>query len=243
LESRSIFAPLSDVLAQFKHPLALFCLAVMVGTQLLGNYVFAAFSGPFPPGGHQTAELIKPGVTVAKYAVFMLVFFVLARKFGGSEGSAGKSNMLVWFVLMLLYFGCSTAAAKLPTLLPDFGQIGTRRLPATLSAISFAVRLLFFPVMIFIAAAVHQNSPVRPSQVLAFITARGISWSICFMLFGLVLAVALFAMPLGLSTASGVPPRGALFVIALVGIGGQLINMLFAIGAYRAMQAQLRLEP
>jgi hypothetical protein len=238
LEHRSFFSPFSEVIALLIKPTALLCLAMMVAAQLIGNVAIATMSGPFPPGGQQMAEAVRTLVPLAKFAVFMAAFFILARKFGSSDGTAGKANVLVWLFLMIVYFAVTSAAARLPGMLPDIGQMGTRRLPATLSAISYVVRLMFFPVMIYIAAAVHQSGSLGLPRVLVFIATRGIAWTFCFALFGLILAIALFAMPLGLSTASGVPPRGALFVIALVGIGGQLVNMLFAIGACRALRSE-----
>ncbi len=145
-------------------------------------------------------------------------------------------NLVIWLALLLFYFGVTMAASRLPTMIPDIGQMGPRRLPAVQSGISFGLRLVFFPVMVFIAASIHYREVTRFAEVWKFLTLLGNGWYICYAVFGLIYAAALFAMPLGLGTASGVPPRGALFVIAFVGMGGQLIGMLFAIAAYRDMR-------
>jgi hypothetical protein len=237
MEKRAFWSPFSEVLALLTQHKALICLAAMIVVQLGGNYAITAVSGPFPPGGHRMVPVILLAVQAIKFATFIGVFYVLARSFGGHEGSAGKPNLVIWLGLMIAYFTVSRLATMLPTALPDMGQMGTRRLPATLSAISYGVRLVFFPIMMFVAAAVHDYAAVRLSEVWSFLTSRGLAWYLCFALFGLIYAAALFIMPLGMGTASGVPPRGALFAIALVGMGGQLIGMLFAIAAYRAMRA------
>jgi hypothetical protein len=236
LESRSFFAPFSDVTELVKQPLVIGCLVLMIAVQLAGNHLISIYSRPFPLGGQAMVQIVMLGVPALKFAVFIGVFFILARRLGGPIDSAGKPNLIIWLGLMITYFVVTRAASLLPTMLPDMGQMGTRRLPATLTVVSYAVRLMFYPVMAFIAAAVHNGASTRFSEVWAYLTKRGVSWYVCFALFGLVYAILLFVMPLGLGTASGVPPRGALFSMALVGMGGQLINMLFAIAAYRTLK-------
>jgi hypothetical protein len=233
MESTSFFAPFSRVFELLSRPLPLLCIAIMIAAQMLGNSLISLYSGPYPPGGHRFVSVVYTAVPAIKFAIFCLVLFFLARKFGGPEGSAGKPNLLIWAALLLVYFFLTKAVSMVTGQI--IGGNHPLRLQVGLSASSFLMRMAYFPVMIFIAAAVHGGTKLRFGEILSFLTSRGISWYVCYVLFGIIFAFAVFVLPLGMGTESGVPPPGGLFAIALVGMGGQLIGMLFAVAAYRAL--------
>ncbi len=232
MESKSFFAPLSKAFELLNQRQSLLCIAIMIAGQMLGNLVISLYSGPYPPGGHRFVPLVYLAIPAFKFAIFCLVFFFLARKFGGAEGSAGRANLVTWAALLLAYYFL-TKGVKLAT----ETVIGEhpRRLQVALSASSFLMRMAYFPVMIYIASAVHGGATYRFGEILSFLTSRGIRWFVCYFLFGIVYAALVLVLPWAMGTVSGVPPTGGLFAIALVGMGGQLIGILFAVAAYRDM--------
>jgi hypothetical protein len=238
LEDRSLFAPFNNTYALFMQPLVLICGVVMLIIQYAGHYATMAVSGPFPLGGHSMIPVIM-GVTAGiKFAVFAIVFFILARKIGDSGNSAGRPDIGIWIALMVAYFIVTKLTAMIPPIFLRPDEMQGLRFSAMMSFTSLIVRVAYFPVMVFIAAAAHSVNSCRLSEVWAFLTSRGSKWYLCYALFGLVFALALFAMPLGLETASGVPPRGGVLSIAIVGVAGQLFGILFAIAAYRVLREE-----
>jgi hypothetical protein len=235
MESTSFFAPFSKAFELLNRPLSLLCIAIMIAGQMLGNSVISLYSGPYPPGGHRFVPLVYMAVPAIKFAIFCLVLFVLARKFGGPEDSARRPNLVTWAVLLLVYFFLTKGVSVLTGRVVGSGIDHPLRLPAALSTSSFLMRMAYFPVMIFIASAAHRGARYRLGEVLAFLTSRGIRWYVCYALFGIVFAATLLMLPLAMGSVSGVPPSGGLFAIALVGVGGQLVGILFAVAAYRAM--------
>jgi hypothetical protein len=238
MESTSFFAPFSHAFALLNRPYSLLCIAIMIASQMLGNMAITTFSGPYPPGGHRFAQVVLMLVPLVKYAVFALVFYAVSRKFGGAEGSAGKPNLVIWIALILVYFLTTKLASMTTTMVLGSAQDHPLRVPLALSAVSFGVRMVFYPVMILIVSALHGARRFGIGDVLSFLTSRGKSWCVCYALFGVLFAAALLVLPLAMGTESGVPPSGALFAIAMVGAGGQLIGIYFAVAAYRAMCGQ-----
>jgi hypothetical protein len=108
-----------------------------------------------------------------------------------------------------------------------------------MGAISFVMRLVFFPIMVTLAALAHDGEGCGFGHIWSFLTSRGIAWSGGYVL----LSLAVTFIPMGLMSALGPHPggmaSGIMLVPPLVIAAGQLLTIVYVIAAYRAARASM----
>jgi hypothetical protein len=238
MDNRSAVSPLGDTLALLAQPAALLAGFALIGAQLSRSYVMAmVIERARMTTNYGLVGIAAMGVGIVAFAVFAVVHFMLSRKLGGPEDSEGEPGIGNWVALMFLYFIFSQLVSFITPLMLTTSGLGVTSYPLIMGGISFVERLVFFPVMVSLAALAHDGEGCTFGDIWSFLTSSGLGW------FGgyVLLSIAVTLAPLGLMAALG-PHAGSaagsgMLVSSLVFAAGQLLSIVFAIATYRAARA------
>ncbi len=238
MDDRSTGSPFGDTIALLAQPAALLAGVVFAAVQF--GRIFAMNSliaRAQASGNYSLVSMAGMGAGVFIFLVFAIVHFLLSRKLGGPEDSEGEPGIAAWFGLMFVYFMINQLVTFLMPIVISQSGLGFSSYPIIMGGVSFVLRLVFFPVMVFLAALAHDGEQCTFGDIWSFLTARAIGW------FGgyVLLALAVTFIPSGIMSALDLRPGNSessgMLVSALLIAIGQLLPILYAIAAYRAARA------
>ena len=236
--NRSTGSPFGDTMALLAQPAALLGGLALAAAQLSRSYAMATLiARARAGGGYQLLPIAGMAAGIVMFVVFAIVHFVLSRRLGGPEDSEGEPGIGNWIALMFLFFLVSQLASFITPLMLRISGTAITNYPYIMGSISLAVRLVFFPVMVFLAALAHDGEAGTFGDIWSFLTGRGIGWLLGYVLLG----IAVSFIPIGLMTALAPHPgsaaSSAMLLPSLAIALGQLLPILYAIAAYRAARA------
>ena len=238
MDNGSTGAPSGNFLELLIRPAALLAGLVLAAAQLSRSYVMAAaVDRARHGGGYAMVSLAGMGCGIVIFVVFAIIHFMLSRKLGGPEDSEGEPGVGNWIAMMFSYFLASQLITFITPLMLSVSKTAVTSYPLVMGSISFVLRMVFFPVMVSLAALAHDGEGCSFGDIWSFLTSRGIVWVGGYVL----LSLAVVFIPAGLMSALGKQPgvamAGGMLLPSLVIAAGQLLTILYAIAAYRAARA------
>ena len=236
---RTTGAPVADTISLLATPAALIGGLVLVAAQIGHSLAIAlAIEAARPSGNYGLVGLAAISGVIVLFLVFGAVQFMLARRLGGSYGTAGTPGIASWISLVIFYFLANQLVSFLTPMVLNGAGLPASAVPVLRAAVSFAVRLLFFPVIVYMSALAHDGEACDFPDIISFLAKRGISWLVAYLALSLVLAGGLLAFTALTPHPSGESQgHGQAIVLSLFVAIGQLLSILFAIATYRAARA------
>ena len=238
MDDRSTGSPFGDTLALLAQPAALLAGLVLAAAQLSRSYAMTTVVAQAQVNGnYRMLPFASMAAGIVIFAVFAIVHFMLSRRLGGPEDSEGEPGIGNWIAMMFLYFLASQLVNFITPLMLRISGTAITSYPYIMGGISLVLRLVFFPVMVFLAALAHDGEACTFGDIWSFLTTRGVGWLLGYVL----LAIAVTFIPVGLMSAltprPGAVASGGMLISSLVIAAGQLLPILYAIAAYRAARA------
>lgn len=236
MDERSGWTPFGGTISLLAQPTALLAGFVLLACHYSRNVIMAELIARARQGNYALLAAAPLVSGVILFAIFAVIHFMLSRRLGGREGAEGEPGYGAWIGLMMLYFLVTQLSSSI-------GPFALTRLGFDYALISYVMavfflvlRVAFFPVMVFLAAQAHDGAGTQFGEVMSFLTGRGAGWFGGYVLLCIVLAALPIAMMQGMGTAGKMPAGAGMLIAAIVTAFGQLLTILYAIAAYRAVR-------
>lgn len=236
MEDRTTWTPLGGPLALLVQPAALIAALVLVAAHFSRSFAIMGMIASAREGNPAMLGMVQILASVVMFAVFAAVHFLLSRRLGGTEGSAGEPGYGPWFGLMFAYFLVSyLSTAAIANALSALG-FGYDVLPLIMGVVGLAVRLVFFPILVFLAGQAHDSKAGGLGEIGSFLVMRGIGWTGGYVVLAVILTLAPLVLIRFMGAAGAMPGGAGMLIHAIIAGLGQLLTIVYVIAACRAFR-------
>lgn len=224
----------ADTAALLVTPPALIAFLTMAGASWLRTMLIERMSQDYSAGEFNTAMIglaaFVGGIVLAVLGAAL--HFMVSRSLAGPPGSARAPAIGLWLALaaisIIISFAVSALASLVYHVLLGGGEI--QRFTLILLGINVAVRVVLFPLNVFMVGLAHNGRTNGLGALIGFLLSKGIGYPGMLAAVGIVFVVG--QAPLTLALPMALVP----IVQSLAAGAAQVLFIVIAIGAYRAFR-------